>query len=153
MRAMTDDYEVGFGKPPQHTRFKPGQSGNPNGRPKGTNNLKTDLAEELHELIIVHEGGTAKAVSKQRAMLKALIAKAVQADARAAAIITDMMYRLLHEDEGDDASRGPSPDDKSIIEAFVQRLLRQSDPTPEETESGQARNPLDSGEQDDDGSL
>jgi len=29
------DYEIGRGKPPMHTRFKPGQSGNPKGRPKG----------------------------------------------------------------------------------------------------------------------
>ena len=150
---MADDYEVGFGKPPQHTRFKPGQSGNPNGRPKGTKNLKTDLAEELHEQIIVHEGGTAKAVSKQRAMLKSLTARAIQADARAAAIIIEMMYRLLHEDEIDDSLRRPSPDDKAIIEAFIQRLIRKSGPMPEDTESGQARNPLDSGEQNDDGSL
>ena len=43
---MSDDYEVGYKKPPIHTRFKPGVSGNPKGRPKGTKNLATDLAEE-----------------------------------------------------------------------------------------------------------
>ena len=52
----TDDissapYEVGYGKPPKHTRFQPGQSGNPRGRPKGTKNLKTDLEEELSERV------------------------------------------------------------------------------------------------------
>ncbi len=31
---MSSEYEVGYGKPPKHSRFKPGQSGNPNGRPK-----------------------------------------------------------------------------------------------------------------------
>ena len=41
--------EVGYRKPPMHTRFKPGQFGNPRGRPKGTKNLKTDLQEELGE--------------------------------------------------------------------------------------------------------
>ncbi len=43
------DYEVGYGKPPRHTRFQPGRSGNPRGRPKDTKNLKTDLIEELAE--------------------------------------------------------------------------------------------------------
>ncbi len=33
---------VGYCKPPKRTRFQPGQSGNPRGRPKGTKNLKTD---------------------------------------------------------------------------------------------------------------
>jgi hypothetical protein len=31
---MSDDYEIGYKKPPRHTRFKKGQSGNPKGRPK-----------------------------------------------------------------------------------------------------------------------
>jgi len=38
------DYEVGYGQPPHHTRFKKGQSGNPRGRPCGSNNLKTLLS-------------------------------------------------------------------------------------------------------------
>ena len=54
------------------------------------------------KLIVVREGGTSKTVSKRRAMLKSLTAKAVQGDTRAAAIVIDMMYRLLHEDEAED---------------------------------------------------
>ena len=54
---MSDEYEVGHGKPPKHTQFKPGESGNPKGRPKGTKNLATDLSEELAEMIVVNEGG------------------------------------------------------------------------------------------------
>ncbi len=129
---MQNDDDVGFGKPPKHTQFKPGQSGNPAGRPKGAKNLKTDLEEELHELITVREGGNQKIVSKQRAMLKSLTAKAVQGDPRAADIVINMMYRLLHEDEAEDPSRGPSPGDKAIIEAFENRLLRKPDVAPED---------------------
>ncbi len=109
---MPSDDKTGYGNPPKHTRFKPGQSGNPKGRPKGTKNLETDLEEEMRELIVVREGGNVKTVSKQRAMLKSLTANAVHGDSRAADIVINMMYRLLHEDDADDASRGPSPDDK-----------------------------------------
>jgi hypothetical protein len=42
---MTDDYEVGYKRPPRNTRFCKGQTGNPHGRPKGARNIKTDLAE------------------------------------------------------------------------------------------------------------
>ena len=69
---MSDDYEVGFGKTPKHTRWKAGQSGNPKGRPKGSKNLKTELEEELQELISVREGGARRTISKQRAVLKGL---------------------------------------------------------------------------------
>ncbi len=47
------DYKVGFRRPPLETRFKPGHSGNAKGRPKGIKNLKTELEEELSELIRV----------------------------------------------------------------------------------------------------
>ena len=44
---MADDYEVGYGKPPKHTRFRKGQSGNLLGRPKGSTNLQTEMKRLL----------------------------------------------------------------------------------------------------------
>lgn len=52
-----DDYTVGYGKPPRHTRFQKGQSGNPRGRPKGARGLKADLRAELSERVRVTENG------------------------------------------------------------------------------------------------
>ena len=48
-----EQYEVGYGKPPHHTRFRPGASGNPKGRPKGVNNLATDIKNALASKITV----------------------------------------------------------------------------------------------------
>jgi hypothetical protein len=45
--AKKSDRGSGYGKPPLHTRFKPGQSGNPRGRPKGSLNFTTDLKTVL----------------------------------------------------------------------------------------------------------
>ena len=45
----TGDYEVGYGKPPRHSRFVKGQSGNPRGRPAGAKNFTTLLEEALNE--------------------------------------------------------------------------------------------------------
>ena len=42
-----DSRAVGYGKPPRHSQFKPGQSGNPTGKRKGARSLKADLAQEL----------------------------------------------------------------------------------------------------------
>ena len=49
------DYPVGYGKPPQHTRFHQGQSGNPRGRPKGSRNLSTLMAKALNEPVVISE--------------------------------------------------------------------------------------------------
>lgn len=49
------EYEVGFGKPPSETRFKPGQSGNPKGRPRGAKNKRRGLAEDRMKDIIHNE--------------------------------------------------------------------------------------------------
>ena len=43
------DAEVGYKKPPREHQFKPGQSGNPSGRPPGTRNRRTIAAEMLFD--------------------------------------------------------------------------------------------------------
>lgn len=80
-------YKVGYGKPPKAKQFKRGRSGNPKGRPKGSLNLATDLTAELGEHITVREDGRSRKVSKQRALIKSLMAKALQGDIRATAAL------------------------------------------------------------------
>ena len=64
------DYEVGYGKPPRHTRFAKGRSGNPRGRAPGTKNLKTFLIDALNELVVVTENGGRRTISKGQAIIK-----------------------------------------------------------------------------------
>jgi hypothetical protein len=80
-------YRVGYGKPPKHSRFKPGQSGNPKGRPKGARGFKAELDEELKQLITVTEAGRTRKLRKQRAIIKALFAKALKGDTKSVQLI------------------------------------------------------------------
>src|SRR5438309_8759118 len=94
---MAQDYEVGYRKPPKTTRFEAGKSGNPKGRPKGSTNLATDLSAELNEQITVREGGQARRVTKQRALIKSLTAQALQGDVRATTALLALYARIMSE--------------------------------------------------------
>ncbi len=121
---MPGDYEVGYKKPPKHGQFRPGESGNSKGRPRGAKNLKTELQEELAETIKIKESGHAKTVSKQRAMLKSLTAKAVQGDARAANLVVGMIFKLLHDQPDDSDGVELTPTDHAILAEFEANVLK-----------------------------
>lgn len=81
------DYEVGYGKPPKHRQFMPGQSGNPKGRPRGARGKHKQLLahlepttdiilEEAYALVPIREGGRAIKVPAIRAVAKATIKSA-----------------------------------------------------------------------------
>src|SRR3954452_21014644 len=77
------DYEVGYGKPPRHTRFKKGQSGNPRGRPSGSKNLST----ALNELVVVAENGGRQKITKRQAIITQLVNQSAKADWRATKLV------------------------------------------------------------------
>ena len=115
-------YEVGYRNPPKHSQFKPGQSGNVRGRPAGTKNLKTDLLEELSEKIAVREGSSTRQVTKQRGLVKSLVARGLKGNERAILSALSMRQRL--EDSASDAldhDQSLSEDEFEVLRGFVER--------------------------------
>ena len=80
---MGRDHDAGYGKPPRHSQFKKGQSGNPKGRPRGSRNFSTDVKATLEEPIRVTHHGKAQTVSTQQAALMRLREKALGGEVRA----------------------------------------------------------------------
>lgn len=119
--SNNDEDRVGYGRPPKHSRFQPGQSGNARGRPRGTKNLATDLREELAERIPIREGERSLKVSKQRALLKAMMAKALKGDARSAAILLGLMAKILEPAEAAGDADALDANDAAILENFLSR--------------------------------
>ena len=123
-------YEVGFGKPPKHTRFRKGSSGNPRGRPKGKRNLATVLEKTLKEKVVINENGVRKTVTKLEAAVKQLVNKAASGD-----LVAMRQLSLL----AGSAEVDPAMDqDRSVVEEVDQkvldRLLRRLQPIGEKDE-------------------
>ena len=114
-----DDYDIGYGKPPKDTQFKKGQSGNPKGRPKGTKNFKSDLMEELSELVLISEDGKQRPVSKQRALLKRAMQKGLEGDIRAIGMFAGWVLQFLDIGSAEADSDELSPDDEAILQRFL----------------------------------
>jgi hypothetical protein len=79
---------VGYGKPPKHARFKPGQSCNPKGRPKGRASPSSVIARLLNEKVTVREGDRIRKMSWLEAACRALLHKATKGDMKAFAAVT-----------------------------------------------------------------
>jgi hypothetical protein len=79
--------KIGYGHPPEHSRFKPGESGNPSGRAKGSQNFKTLFNKILNEEISLREGSDVKKLSKAEAIVRGVVIGALKGDARNVAIL------------------------------------------------------------------
>ena len=85
------DYEVGYGKPPKATQFRPGKSGNPKGRPKGRKSAITILEDLFLKKITIREGGKPRKVARLEAMCLRVLNDSAKGDARA----TDQVLKLI----------------------------------------------------------
>lgn len=92
MAKKRDQYAVGYGKPPAHTRFQKGQSGNPSGKPRKMLSDDEIVLRELASRVTVVEGGKKKRMSKLEVMLKKQVVLAMQGDPKAVQFITGV-YR------------------------------------------------------------
>lgn len=120
------DYDVGYKKPPKSGQFKPGQSGNQKGRPKGAKNLKTVFEKELLAKVPIKEEGKSKKVSKQEAMIKALMLKAMQGDIKAINTVLTAFTKLLGGEGQAEEETELSNSENVILERFKDMVLKEA---------------------------
>jgi Family of unknown function (DUF5681) len=125
MADSESGYKVGPGRPPLHTRFKKGQSGNSGGRSAKT--LPALLADALNETIVVTIDRRRRKITKREAIVTQMVDKSASADLRATKMLIDMMKDIEHKAG---AAMPPEPRrldaaDKEVVQLFVARLRRQ----------------------------
>src|SRR4051794_39311237 len=120
------DYEVGYGKPPLHTRFQQGRSGNPKGRPRGRKNLSTLLNDALNGSVVVVENGRRKKITKREAIITQLVNKSASADLKATQIVLAMLQELESEDDGSADHAVFTEADHEIIRRIQARLRNEN---------------------------
>lgn len=115
--------EAGYRRPPQQTRFKPGQSGNPSGRPRGTRNAKTTLANIVNEPFKVREGERVRRTNRFGAMTLAHVHKGMKGDVRSFNAVTSIMARtgLLDDTDLEMSSKIQLTEDEAIIRDYLTR--------------------------------
>ena len=124
-RAEKDDTtieeRVGYGRPPVATQFRPGQSGNPRGRPKGARNFSTVIASALGERVAVTENGRRTRITKLEAAIKQLVNRAAAGEARATALLIQLAQANEAKAAQPEAQRVGEAD--AIVMAELQRRL------------------------------
>ena len=121
------EYKVGYRRPPKSGQFKKGESGNPNGRPKGSRGLEKVVLDELKTKITVNENGRSKKVKKVEAIAKQMVNKAMTGDSKSISLVLGVSQR--HEDK---LAAKASPlietlpeEDKQVMESLMERMQAQ----------------------------
>jgi hypothetical protein len=113
---------VGYGNPPDHSRFKPGHSGNPRGRPKGKISLSQLLEKHLNAKVTITSGGQQKQITRREALIIGLVGDALKGKDRVRKELLNLM--LFTEAQAATASSDApsSADDEAVIQSLLHRF-------------------------------
>ncbi len=121
-RSDRETYAVGYGRPPLHSRFKPGQSGNPKGRPKQSRNMRSIVKQVLSEDMQIREGGRLRRMPAMEALVRTVLARSFKGDPKAlASLIVLMRQSGLSESDENSADLLHGPEYEEIIADFLAR--------------------------------
>jgi hypothetical protein len=124
---MSEESDVGYGKPPKRSQFKKGESGNPRGRPKGSKNLMTLIKRELDSQITVEQNGKKRKIRRKEALVKSLVNDALKGKDRPREKIFDFVERAEKTDVEQPSQSVLAQRDTQILERFLARKSNAND--------------------------
>ena len=119
------DYDVGYGKPPKHTQFKKGQSGNKRGGSKRVHDINTLIVEELAKPITVRVGSEERMITKQHAIIMAMVNQAIKGEMRAISLLLPLARALQDAAASQRAAAEFTKDDRDFVDLLVQYMKQQ----------------------------
>jgi hypothetical protein len=124
-----DSSKVGYGKPPKHTQFLKGKSGNPKGRPKGSQNLGTLLDKITRQRVSVTENGRSRVICKAEAIFIQMVNKALRGDLAAIHELRHWIQKI--EDSAKSTASAPTlnEDDKTVMASIIERIRQIDEPS------------------------
>jgi hypothetical protein len=135
--GRTDEgrYEVGYGRPPLHSRFKRGKSGNPKGRPKQSGNLRTIVKQVSDEQIQIRDGDRLRRMPRIEALVRTTFARALKDPKALPSLIVLLRqcgYGADHNEPAGDVLLGPEY--QTIIDDFLARQGIEKDTSDEDVQ-------------------
>lgn len=115
---------VGPGRPPRHTRFKPGQSENPNGRPKGSKNFATILQQQLRKKVTITVDGKPKRMAVQEVIARRLANDSMKGTTKAMELLIRLTSTKSDEGGANDAARETVLPDKDSLRRIKKRIAK-----------------------------
>ena len=126
-------FAVGYGRPPVHSRFKPGKSGNPKGRAKQSRNMRTIVQQVLNEDMQIREGGRLRRMSAMEALVRTTLTRSFKGDPKALVSLIVIMKQSGYGPDRDEPAADllSGSDYEAIVADYLARNLSSDEADPE----------------------
>jgi hypothetical protein len=111
--------KVGYGRPPREHQFKPGHSGNPKGRPKGSRPAGALLQDILQQKVAVTESGKTRRIPVLEVIFRRLANDAMRSDPRAIKLLLSLVDRYAESPETTLKFREMLAEDQAILAQYL----------------------------------
>jgi hypothetical protein len=119
---MSDPQKRRGGNPPDEFKFKKGRTGNPGGRPKGSKNIKTLVAQELEGPIYVQENGKRRRLKRGEALVKGIVNDAIGGKDRSRDV-TLRYWDQIDRDRQAKQAETLREEDQAILDRYIEREI------------------------------
>jgi hypothetical protein len=119
-RSKSQDYVVGYGRPPKAKQFTLGKSGNPRGRPKGSRSVGSILNDVIRQKVTVTENGKTRRIIVLEVALRRLANDAMRTNPRALNLLLSLVERYRDAPEAELHLEELVAEDRTILAQYLQ---------------------------------